>query len=87
MIADHIRAITFAIGDGALPANEGRGYVIRRLLRRAVLHGQKLGIQGEFLTKLVPIVAEIMQSYYPEIADNTEKIQKTIGTNLVRNSP
>jgi len=78
VIADHIRAITFAIGDGALPANEGRGYVIRRLLRRAVLHGQKLGIQGEFLTKLVPIVAEIMQSYYPEIADNTEKIQKTI---------
>ncbi len=42
------------------------------------MHGQKLGIQGEFLTKLVPIVAEIMQSYYPEIADNTEKIQKTI---------
>lgn len=78
VIADHIRAITFAIGDGALPSNEGRGYVIRRLLRRAVLHGQKLGIQGEFLTTLVPIVGEIMKSYYPEISENTAKIQKTI---------
>ena len=78
VIADHIRAITFAIGDGALPTNEGRGYVIRRLLRRAVLHGQKLGIEGEFLTQLVPVVAEIMSSYYPELAENTSKIQKTI---------
>ncbi|KAI3472602.1 hypothetical protein Pfo_031364 [Paulownia fortunei] len=78
VIADHIRAITFAIGDGALPSNEGRGYVIRRLLRRAVLHGQKLGIKGEFLTKLVPVVGEIMVSYYPEISENTTKIQKTI---------
>lgn len=80
VIADHIRAITFAIGDGALPSNEGRGYVIRRLLRRAVLHGQKLGIQGEFLTKLVPIVGEIMTSYYPEVLENAAKIQKIIAT-------
>lgn len=78
VIADHIRAVTFAIGDGALPSNEGRGYVIRRLLRRAVLHGQKLGISGEFLTQLVPVVGNIMQSYYPEILENTAKIQKTI---------
>ncbi|MBZ6007933.1 alanine--tRNA ligase [Leuconostoc gelidum subsp. aenigmaticum] len=78
VIADHIRAVTFAIGDGALPSNEGRGYVIRRLLRRAVLHGQKLGITGEFLTQLVPVVGHIMQSYYPEILENTAKIQKTI---------
>lgn len=78
VIADHIRAITFAIGDGALPSNEGRGYVIRRLLRRAVLHGQKLGIQGEFLTQLVPIVGEIMKSYYPEVLANTARIQKTV---------
>ncbi|HCU43063.1 alanine--tRNA ligase [Leuconostoc falkenbergense] len=80
VIADHIRAITFAIGDGALPSNEGRGYVIRRLLRRAVLHGQKLGIKGEFLTKLVPVVGEIMVSYYPEISENATKIQKTIAS-------
>jgi len=78
VIADHVRAITFAIGDGALPTNEGRGYVIRRLLRRAVLHGRKLGIKGEFLTSLVPIVGQIMFSYYPEITDNMTKIQKTI---------
>ncbi|QDJ29596.1 alanine--tRNA ligase [Leuconostoc gelidum subsp. gelidum] len=78
VIADHIRAVTFAIGDGALPSNEGRGYVIRRLLRRAVLHGQKLGISGEFLTQLVPVVGNIMQSYYPEILENTAKIKKTI---------
>jgi len=78
VIADHIRAVTFAIGDGALPSNEGRGYVIRRLLRRAVLHGQKLGITGEFLTQLVPVVGDIMQSYYPEILENTPKIQKII---------
>lgn len=78
VIADHIRAITFAISDGAMPSNEGRGYVIRRLLRRAVLHGQKLGIQGEFLTQLVPIVGEIMQSYYPEVLENAARIQKTV---------
>lgn len=78
VIADHIRAITFAISDEAMPSNEGRGYVIRRLLRRAVLHGQKLGIQGEFLTQLVPIVGEIMQSYYPEVLENAARIQKTV---------
>lgn len=78
VIADHIRAVTFAIGDGALPSNEGRGYVIRRLIRRAVLHGRKLDIQGEFLSGLVPIVADIMASYYPEVKENTDKIQKII---------
>ncbi|WEV54877.1 alanine--tRNA ligase [Leuconostocaceae bacterium ESL0723] len=78
VIADHIRAISFAISDGALPANEGRGYVIRRLLRRAVLHGQKLGIEENFLASLVPVVAKIMHSYYPELTDNTPKIQKTV---------
>lgn len=78
VIADHIRAITFAIGDGALPSNEGRGYVIRRLLRRAVLHGQNLGIKGQFLTDLVPVVGDIMASYYPEVKANAAKIQKTV---------
>lgn len=78
VIADHIRAISFAIADGAKPSNEGRGYVIRRLLRRAVLHGQKLGIQGDFLTKLVPAVIGTLDSYYPELKANQATIEKTI---------
>ena len=78
VIADHIRAVSFAIGDGALPSNEGRGYIIRRLIRRSVMHGQRLGIQGSFLTKLVPTVASIMHSYYPEVTENIEFIQKVI---------
>ena len=78
VIADHIRAVSFAIGDGALPSNEGRGYIIRRLIRRSVMHGQRLGIQGSFLTKLVPTVASIMHSYYPEVTENMEFIQKVI---------
>ncbi len=80
VIADHIRAVSFAIGDGALPSNEGRGYIIRRLIRRSVMHGQRLGIQGSFLTKLVPTVAQIMHSYYPEITENLAFIQKVIAT-------
>ena len=78
VIADHARAITFAIGDGALPSNEGRGYVIRRLIRRAELHGQKLGIDGAFLYKLVPVVGDIMKSAYPEVLEQAEFIQKVI---------
>ena len=78
VIADHIRAVSFAIGDGALPSNEGRGYIIRRLIRRSVMHGQRLGIQGSFFTKLVPTVAQLMHSYYPEVTENMEFIQKVI---------
>ncbi|GAO99660.1 alanine--tRNA ligase [Fructobacillus ficulneus] len=78
VIADHIRAVSFAIADGAKPSNEGRGYVIRRLLRRAVLHGQKLGIQGDFLTKLVPAVVATLDSYYSELKANQAEIEKTI---------
>ncbi|HAP15114.1 MAG TPA: alanine--tRNA ligase, partial [Lactococcus sp.] len=78
VIADHIRALSFAIGDGALPGNEGRGYVLRRLLRRAVMHGKKLGIEGKFLAQLVPIVGQIMESYYPEVLEKQDFIMQII---------
>ena len=72
VIADHIRSLAFAIGDGALPGNEGRGYVLRRLLRRAVMHGRRLGISDAFLYKLVPTVGQIMESYYPEVLEKKQ---------------
>jgi len=78
VIADHIRALSFAIGDGALPGNEGRGYVLRRLLRRAVMHGKKLGIEGKFLAQFVPVVGKIMESYYPEVLEKQEFIMQII---------
>ncbi|MFC3883033.1 alanine--tRNA ligase [Bacillus songklensis] len=78
VIADHIRTVTFAVGDGALPSNEGRGYVLRRLLRRAVRYAKKLNINRPFMYELVPVVGEIMVDYYPEVKEKTEFIQKVI---------
>ena len=78
IIADHARTVTFAIGDGALPGNEGRGYVLRRLIRRAALNGRKLGIDGTFLYKLVPIVGRIMESYYPSVLEQKDYIEKVV---------
>lgn len=78
VIADHIRALSFAIGDGALPGNEGRGYVLRRLLRRAVMHGRRLGITKPFLYKLVETVGHIMESYYPEVLEKRDFIEKIV---------
>ncbi|HEM6183232.1 TPA: alanine--tRNA ligase [Streptococcus suis] len=78
VIADHIRALSFAIGDGALPGNEGRGYVLRRLLRRASMHGQRLGITEPFLYKLVETVGNIMESYYPEVLGKRAFIEKIV---------
>ena len=70
--------MAFAIGDGALPGNEGRGYVLRRLLRRAVMHGRRLGISDAFLYKLVPTVGKIMESYYPEVLEKKDFIEKIV---------
>lgn len=78
VIADHIRTIAFAISDGALPANEGRGYVLRRLLRRAVRFSQSLNINEPFMYKLVEIVATIMEPYYPNVKEKQDFIAKVI---------
>lgn len=78
IIADHVRAVSFAVADGALPSNNGRGYVLRRLIRRADLNGQRLGIKGAFLYKLVPVVGKIMQSHYPEVMDQRGFIENVI---------
>lgn len=78
VIADHIRTIAFAISDGALPANEGRGYVLRRLLRRAVRFSQTLNINEPFLYRLVDIVATIMEPYYPNVKENESFIARVV---------
>lgn len=78
VIADHIRTVAFAIGDGALPSNEGRGYILRRLLRRAVRYAKQIGIEKPFMYKLVPTVGEIMQDFYPEVTEKVEFIQRVI---------
>ncbi|MCA1318827.1 alanine--tRNA ligase [Bacillus tianshenii] len=80
VIADHIRTVTFAVGDGALPSNEGRGYVLRRLLRRAVRYAKQLGINRPFMHDLVPVVAEIMVDFYPEVKEKKDFIQRVIKT-------
>lgn len=78
VIADHIRTVAFAIGDGALPSNEGRGYVLRRLLRRAVRYAKQLGLNDPFMYKLVPTVGTIMEDYYPTVTEKSDFIQKVI---------
>ena len=78
VIADHIRTVAFAIGDGALPSNEGRGYVLRRLLRRAVRYAKQIGIEKPFMFELVPTVGKIMEDFYPEVSEKTEFIQRVI---------
>ena len=78
VIADHIRTVAFAIGDGALPSNEGRGYVLRRLLRRAVRYAKQLGLNDPFMYKLVPTVGTIMEDFYPTVTEKSDFIQKVI---------
>lgn len=78
VIADHIRTVTFAIADGAMFANNGRGYILRRVLRRAVRYGKKLGIQGAFMYRLVPVVADIMKDFYPYVVEKVALIQKLV---------
>lgn len=80
VIADHIRTVVFSVGDGVLPSNEGRGYVIRRLLRRAVRYGKLIGMEKPFLYTLTPVVGDVMGGYYPEVVEKREFIEKVIRT-------
>ena len=78
VIADHARALTFLVADGVMPSNEGRGYVLRRLLRRAARHGRMLGFQAPFLCRLVETVSNLMGQAYPEISSEQERIRSTL---------
>ncbi|MEW6456802.1 MAG: alanine--tRNA ligase [Acidobacteriota bacterium] len=76
VIADHTRAILFLIGDGVIPSNEGRGYVLRRIIRRAFRYGKNFNIEEPFLFKILPIVADVMKGFYPEIVSSLDFITK-----------
>ena len=80
VITDHIRSCTFMVSDGILPSNEGRGYVLRRLLRRAARHGRMLGISRPFLVELVETVIQSSETAYPELREHDAYIKKVIGT-------
>ncbi len=78
IIADHARAATFLISDGILPSNEGRGYVLRKILRRAIRHGRVLGQEKPFLFEMVYAVRDLMQGAYPELVDSAPRVAKVV---------
>ena len=78
IISDHARAATFLINDGVIPANEGRGYVLRKILRRGIRHGRLLGQEQPFLFKMVFAVRDLMQGAYPELADSAARVAKVV---------
>lgn len=78
IITDHVRAITFMVLDGIMPNNEGRGYVLRKILRRAYRHGKLLNIEGSFLNELVDVVIDINEEAYPELLVKKDYIKKVI---------
>ena len=77
-IADHIRAVTFCIADGVMPSNEERGYVVRKLIRRSMMHAKDIGITEPFLYKLVSVVAEVMKPLYPEVKERRDDIAQVV---------
>src|SRR5205823_6579795 len=78
VVADHIRATTFLIGDGVIPSNEWRGYVLRKIMRRAMRHGKHLGFTEPFLHRLVGVIVREMGGAYPELRANRAMIEKTV---------
>ncbi len=84
VVADHIRATTFLIGDGVMPSNEGRGYVLRRIMRRAIRHGRMLGLHEPFFFQIVPVLVAEMGGIYPEIAANRKFIEEVIRAEELR---
>ncbi len=78
VIADHVRALSIAIADGVLPSNEGRGYVLRRLLRRAVRYGRRLGFKQPFMADLFPVVETVMGDVFPELRQNRERVLRAL---------
>ncbi|MGE5573259.1 MAG: alanine--tRNA ligase [Bacteroidota bacterium] len=80
IITDHARAVTFLVADGVLPANEGRGYVLRRLIRRAVRHGRLLGITRPFLADVADVITSVMGDVYPELVERRDHIRRTVST-------
>jgi alanyl-tRNA synthetase len=78
IMADHARAVTFMIADGILPSNEGRGYVLRRILRRAVRHGRLLGVETSFMGRLIDVVVDLMGAAYPEIVEHHSFINRIV---------
>ena len=78
VIADHLRAVAFLLADGVIPGNEGRGYVLRRILRRALRHGSRLGFEDPFLYRLLPVVTEVMGHQYTELGGAQKASEKTV---------
>ena len=78
VVADHLRATTFLIGDGVMPGNEGRGYVLRKIMRRAMRHGKKLGIEEPFLHELGPVVVDRMAGAYPELRTQAPSVMRVV---------
>ncbi len=78
VIADHLRATTFLIGDGVIPGNEGRGYVLRKIMRRALRHGKRLGIEGPFLSELTQVVVERMAPAYPDLHNHAASVARVV---------
>ena len=78
IIADHARAATFLISDGVLPSNEGRGYVLRKIMRRGIRHGRLLGQEKPFLHEMVFAVRDLMQAAYPELKESADRVSKVV---------